>query len=315
MSADLTAYVEAAHRGADWLLSQQNEDGSFLKPDLQADVYHKAPLALSLTGHIIEANRLLRWIKANDLGECGRLKHFDDGLALYKSNWVCQGAHRLGRFDLSLPAMEHILLCQAPCGGFFQTHELNQLVEPVCTAWAGVSAVYTGHLDAAERTADCLKQMILQQPDETRFYFHLTPDGKLITDEGAPFVDGTKPQQAYYCPGIAMLFFVRLYLATGEGAHLEMAERLFDFSLRCADDRYSYPTAGKGAVAAALLHAMTGDERARDAACTFADYLLCEQRSDGWWCNPHSDHIIVRLDHTAEFIIWLTEIAGALGAA
>jgi hypothetical protein len=312
MPPNLSPYVAAARRGADWLLSQQNADGSFIRPDLQADVYHKAPLALALTGHAAEAGRLLSWIRANDLGECGRLRHFDDGLGLYKSNWICQGAHRMGRFDLSAPAMQHILMCQAPCGGFFQTHELNQLVEPVCTAWAGVSAIFTGHLDTAERTAHCLNEMLAQQPDEMRFCYHMTPEGKLLAGEGAPFVDATKPQQAYYCPGIAMLFFLRLYMATGEGAHLEAAQRLFDFSLRCADDRYSYPTAGKGAVAAALLHALTGDERAGQAAATFAEYLLREQRAEGWWCNPHSDHIIVRLDHTAEFVVWLLEITAAL---
>jgi hypothetical protein len=299
-------------------MSQQNDDGSLIRPDLQADVYHKAPYALALTGNIIPAQRLLEWIKRNDLREDGDLHHFDNGLGLYKTNWVCQGAHRLARFDISRPVIGHVLRCQAPNGGFFQVVSGNEYVEPVCTAAAGLSALYTGHLDAAQRAAECLIAMLDQQPDEQRFYFWMTPEGRLVTQESplhnqAPFVDAAKTQQAYYCPGIAGLFLARLHLAGGDPAALEAAQRLFEFSLRCAEDRYSYPTAGKSAVAAAVLYTLIGDERAQVAAVEFGDYLLREQRPDGWWCNPHDDGIIVRLDHTAEFVVWLSEIAANLG--
>jgi hypothetical protein len=318
MASSIERYVEAAQYGAAWLLSQQNSDGSFIRPDLQADVYHKAPYALAITGHVVEAQRLLEWIKRNDLQEDGDLRHFDDGLGLYKTNWICQGAHRLARFDISRPAMRHVLRCQAPCGGFYQVLPPlrrggqegvvagNEYVEPVCTASAGMSALYTGHLDAAQRAAEGLIAMADQQPDETRFYFWMTPEGRLVT--------ATKTQQAYYCPGIAGLFLTRLHLATGSPEALDAARRLFEFSLRCAEDRYSYPTAGKSAVGAAIYYTLTGDERARDAAVEFAEYLRREQRPDGWWCNPHDDGLIVRLDHTAEFVVWLSEIAANLGS-
>ena len=304
----------AARKAANWLLTQQNADGSFVGPDVQADVYHKAVLALSVTGNAIESNRLLNWIKQNDLMEGGRLRHFNDGLALYKTNWICQGAHRAGRFDISRPVMEYVLSCQAPCGGFYQTIELTEFIEPVCTAWAGVSAIYTGHMAAAERTAECLSHMAADQPDETRFYFHMSPDGDIITGDGAPFVDATQPQQAYYCPGIAALFLTRLHLATGAQKHLDAALQLFEFTLRCAEDAYAYPTAGKSAVAAAILYSLTGDERANAAARSMGSYLVREQYEAGWWRNPHADGQIIRLDHTAEFIVFLTDVAAILGA-
>lgn len=320
MTPNIEQYLKSAQRGAEWLMAQQNPDGSFIRLGLQADVYHKAPYALAIAGHPVEAQRLLNWIKANDLQESGDLRHFDDGLGLYKTSWICQGAHRLARFDLSLPAMRHILRCQAPCGGFFQAARSNEYVEPVCTAAAGMSALYTRHLEAATRAAECLIAMADQQPDESRFYFWMTPDGRLVTEESplrgnAPFVDATKTQQAYYCPGMACLFLTRLYLAMGCQDHLTAAGRLFEFSLRCAEDRYAYPTAGKSAVGAALYFTITGDERARDAAIEFADYLVREQSPEGWWRNPHDDGMIVRLDHTAEFVVWLSEIAANLGGA
>jgi hypothetical protein len=106
---------------------------------------------------------------------------------------------------------------------------------------------------------------------------------------------------------------MRLYLATGDAAYLKLGEDLFEFSLRCAEDRYAFPTAGKSAVAAALQFMVTGDVRARDAACTFVDYELGKQGAEGWWANPNGDNTIIRLDHTAEFVVWLTDIAGILG--
>lgn len=314
----MSKYLEAAQRGAAWLISRQNEDGSFIRPDLQADVYHKAPFALGVSGHPIEANRLLNWVKENDLQENGDLKHFDDGLGLYKTCWATQGAHRLARFDVSYPVMQHILRCQAPCGGSYQVVGGNEYVEPVCSAAAGMTCLYTGHLDAAKRTAECMISMMDQQPDDGRFYIWLTPEGRLVTEASplngnAPYVDASKVQQAYYCPGLVQLFLVRLFLATTEQTYLDASRRLFEFSMRCAEDRYSYPTAGKSAVGAAIYYTVSGDARARDAAIEFGDYLVRVQRTEGNWDNPYDQGIITLLDHTAEFVVWLSEIALNLG--
>jgi hypothetical protein len=315
MRDQVESYAAAAHKGAEWLLAQQNEDGSFVSEKLQADVYHKAVLALNQTGHAVAANRLLSWIKESDLQPDGRLRHFDEGLGLYKSSWVCQGAHRNGRFDISLPAMAFMLRCQAPCGGFFQSPEAGEFVEPVCTSWGGLAALYMGYTDAAQRAAECIERMVAGQPDGARFYSHVTPYGDVMAGEHDPFLDATQPGQAYYNPGIAMLFLARLYTATGVESSGQTAWELFEFSLRCAADAYAYPTAGKSAVAAALLYQITQDERALVAASSMGDYLVRQQSDEGWWRNPHSDSMIVRLDHTAEFVVFLTDIAATLGAA
>lgn len=314
MQEKLDAYREAAQRGASWLLAQQNPDGSFIRPDLQADVYHKAVLALMLSGHVAASNRLLTWIKAYDLQPDGRLRRFDEGLGLYKTSWICQGAHRMGRFDISVPVMDFIQRCQAPCGGFFQSPELTEYVEPVSSSWAGVAAIYLGRMEAARRCAGCLEQMLAQQPDPRRFYFHMSPEGQLRTHEGAPFVDATQPQQAYYCPGIAALFAMRLYMATGEDRALRLARGMVDFQLTCAEDAFAYITSGKSGVATALLYAATGAQDALDATLSVADYMTAKQSPEGWWCNPHADNMVIRLDHTAEMVIWLTEIVATLAA-
>ena len=312
MSA-IQQYIEAARRGAAWLASQQHDDGSIGPPEVEADVYHKAPYAFALTGRVIEAHRLLDWIKANDLRPNGMLRHFDPGLALYKTNWICQGAHRLARFDVSRPVMFYVLTRQAPCGGFFQNAKEQTFVEPVCIAWGGMSALYLRHMDAARNAAQCLSQMVSQQPDSSRFYYRMRPDGELITDgPGAAYLDMALPAQPYYCLGIAMLFLARLHLATSDATHLDGAQRLFDLTLSCADDAYSYTTAAKSAVGAAILYTVTGDGRARNAAHELAEYLVREQSPEGWWCKPTADSLVVRLDHTAEFVAFLSEIAANL---
>ena len=210
--------------------------------------------------------------------------------------------------------MRFILSLQASCGGFYQSPDITTHIEPVSSAWAATAAIYTGHLDAAQRAAECFAQMVRQQPDPMRFYVNMSPDGRLLTGESDPFVDAHKTQQPYYCPGIAMLFLARLHTATGSKQALTTAMDLFDFSMRCAEDRYAYPASGKSAVGAALLHKITGDQRAAEAALQFGDYLLSQQSAEGWWRNPHGDNTIIRLDHTAEFVLWLTDIAGVLGA-
>ncbi|MBI2299026.1 MAG: hypothetical protein HYU66_08810 [Armatimonadetes bacterium] len=309
-------YLTAARRGVAWLLAQQQEDGSIGSPDLHADVYHKAGYAFGITGHPDAAYRLYDWIVRHDLQPDGALRHHDPGLALYKTNWTLQGALRMARFDLAKPVMRYVLTRQAPCGGFFQNATEERFIEPVCTAWAGVSAIYNGERDAAAAVVGCFASMLEQQPDADRFYYRMTPSGELITEgELAACLEAAKTRQAYYCPGIALLFLVRQHLATGDPAVLALAQRLFDATLRLGEDGYRYVTAAKGGVAAAILQAVTGDARALAAATSLGDYLAAEQTDEGWWANPYDQGLITRLDHTAEFICFLSETAANLAGA
>ncbi|NPV48471.1 MAG: hypothetical protein HPY69_16145 [Armatimonadetes bacterium] len=315
--ASLDRYREAAHRGTQWLLSRQNADGSFIRDDLQADVYHKGAYALAVTGHTLEAHRLLNWIRREALGADGRPRHFDQGLALYKTSWIYQGAHRLGRFDISYPVVRYILRCQAPGGGFFQVVEGNEYVESLCTGWAGVACLYGGELAAARRCAEHLIAQVRQQPTTGRFYFRTTPEGQLLVAEDDPltaFIDGSRPGQGYYFPGMACLFLCRYHQATRDEAALTAAKWLMDASLTWAEDSYASMPSGKSALGAAVYYSITGDAAARDAAVRFADYVVARQRPEGAWDNPASDSGIVLLDHTAEMIVWLSEIAATLGA-
>ncbi len=315
----LKHYHDTSLRGAEWLLQQQNDDGSFIRPDLQADVYYKAAYALGITGHPVEANRLLDWIKQHRLREAGEIIHFDNHQATYKNSWICQGAHRLGRFDISCPVMQHILRCQAPCGGFFQLASGNDQILLTCSPWAGLAALYMGHREAADRTVVFLVSCLEQQPDHNRFYCWASPEGRLVTEANpisgqAPYLDMTQTRQPYYIFGLPFLFLIRHHLATGSKESFEAARRYFELQLRCAEDAFSYLTSGKSAVAAAIYYTLTRDERALDAACQQADYLAQMQQPDGMWTVPWDDNWINRLDATAEFTVFMSEIPATLNS-
>jgi len=316
MSDQSVRFAEAARRAAEWSIAQQKEDGSITPPEQGANTYYKSPYAFAVTGHPTEANRLLDWTKANALFPGGELKLTSNALALYKHSWMLQGAIRLGRFDLVMPLGDYILRCMAPCGGFFQVPQGNEFVEPACTGWGGMAMVYIGQLELARKAGDAIGLMLDQQPDPNRLYCLLTPRGELIAGDNDTFIDFTQKKQVYWRAGIPFLFLMRLYLATSDPRYLDMGQRIFDMQHGGASDAFSHPASGKSGLAAAILYSITGDQRARDAAYRQADFLLSIQNADGWWSSagPSCDDLGVKLDHTGEFTVFLTEMAAVLGS-
>ncbi|NCO41492.1 MAG: hypothetical protein COY42_01185 [Armatimonadetes bacterium CG_4_10_14_0_8_um_filter_66_14] len=307
-------YVQAAREGVAWLHQQQNPDGSLGDPAHVGMYCYKSAYALGVTGHVVEANRLLSWLKEEMLDTDGALRDgAGTGMATYRITWLAQGAHRLGRFDVSVPLVRWLLDRQAECGGFRSNVEADH-VETICT-WGAMAPVYAGHLHAGAATAEFMESMIDQQPHPAKFYLSMTLPGQLRTGEGAGFLDMTAPGQGYYHFGIPMLLLARLYGATGEDAHLSTALKLFELTEQCAEDAYAHTSAGKSMTAAAVLYSLTGEERMRDRAVQQADFLLSIQQADRSWTVAGNQDVGVRIDATAEFAIFLTETAAALAAA
>ena len=324
-------FIEAAERGVAWILAQQRDNGAFC--DLQDGVggYYKVPYALSLTGRQREALQLADWIAEHhftpegDFRAAERKAHepAHEGWPVYSNAWLVQGLHRLGRWDLSLRGAGFLLNYQTPAGGFYALDNETRYLEPVCTAWGGLAALTTGNIEAARRAGDLLDRMVSSQPDPQRFYFRMSTEGELITDVPADaelsyYVDAGRRQQIYFNPGIAMIFLTHLYRATREERHLNAGQELFRFTERCADDVYRFPTSGKLGLGCALLYELTGSSEARRAAVQLGQYLVESQTGEGFWRLPESgpykglkdrDGFEIRLDVTAEFSAFLTEIA------
>ena len=331
---EIKRLFEAARRGIAWIVAQQRADGSFCDSEDGVGGYYKVPFALALAGHQREALHLVQWVGEHHLTAEGdfrapqRKAHeaAHDRWPIYSNAWLVQGAHRLGRWDVSLRGAEFLLRYQVPSGGFYALDGQTRFLEPVCTSWGGLAALATGHAGAARRAGDLLVRLVRDQPNPQRFYFRMDTEGGLITDvpdgeELSHYVDATRLRQIYYNPGITLIFLTNLYRATGKERYLSASEEILRFTERCAEDVYGFPPSGKLGSGCALLYAITGSQEARRAAGRVGDYLAETQTQEGFWRLPDEepysslsdrDGFEIWLDIPAEFSAFLLEIASRI---
>lgn len=298
----------ACLKAVEYQIGFQRPDGGYIWDGYVKDAFHKQALSWQLSGRFVESLRLLDWVKNNKLQSDGQLIGYNGDI--YKHAWLFQGAHLLGRFDVSYPVMSFLLSCQASCGGF-PHFAADKLIRSLSTAWTGVSMLYFGNLDLAEKIAKCSISMLEQQPRNDRFYFQMTRDGRLATEKENPeaqFVDINMPRQCYWEVGFAMLLMCKMYQATGAKSYLDFAKRFFEFSLRCYKDNFSFWGSGKSALAAANYYMLTGDERAKNAAIEFCDFVVETQTPQGGFrYEDEPDELLIYVDHAACFSVWAGE--------
>ncbi len=310
----INRYQEAGLKAVEFTIQFQLPDGGYIWDGYVNDAYHKQAYSWQLAGRFSEAQRLLDWAKKNKLQADGQLKDYKSDV--YKQTWFFLGANRLERFDISYPVMSFLLSNQAPCGGF-PRFVGDENIPSVSTSLMGIAALNFGNLDVAKKVAQYCISMLEQQSEDDRFYFVMTRDGKLITEKDDPkarFIDTTKPKQRYYEAGIPMMLMCQLYQITGESSYLDYAKRFFEFHLGCYEDGFAHVGSGKSALAAAIYYLITDDERGRDAACRFCDFLVETQLPDGSWIDlvTEPDELLYYVDHAAGFNVWLQGVAATL---
>lgn len=308
----LEQFQQAGRRGAQFTVGFQRPDGSYLWEGYPPDAFHKQPYSWALAGSVEAAQRLLNWIARERLLPDGQLRDYRGDL--YKHSWLLQGAHRLGRFDLSYPVADFLVSAQAPCGGL--PHFAGEgRCRALAACLAGIALLYAGRLAEVRRIADW-SVTLLDQPDPQRFYYCTTLEGQLLSDDPALSIDLGAPGQVYWEIGLPQMLMCRLHMATGEAQYLDLARQFFAWQTRCAADRFSFTGSGKSALAAALLYLLGGDLAAREAAYGFGGFLLQSQLPDGSWRNPDwPPEVLYAIDAAAEFNVWLQEIATTLSAA
>jgi len=301
-------YKQAVQKAVEFQISFLRPDGGYIWDGYAIDAFHKQALSWHLGGRDTEALRLLNWVKANTFQPNGQLKDYAGDN--YKHSWFFQGAHLLGRFDLSCPVMAYLRSQMAPCGGL-PHFDGQELIRSLSTAWTGVSALYFGDLDMAKQIADCSISMLKQQPREDRFYFQMTKDGRLATEKEYPdaqFIDTTKTKQCYWEVGFALLLMCKMHQATGDKSYLAHAKDLLEFTLRCSEDSYAYWGSGKSALGASNYYMLTGDERAKRASYRFCDFVVETQTPDGGFrYEDEPDELLTYIDHAACFSVWAGE--------
>ncbi|MEM2864470.1 MAG: hypothetical protein QXR65_04300 [Candidatus Bathyarchaeia archaeon] len=336
MTADsrVRRYVEAAIRGAEWLANRQLKDGS-IRPELGLGPMYKAVAALAYAGKVVEANRLLNWLRDKALIRPGEFKltfnpESSDGAgtAFYPNAWIMLGSLKLMRFDVaSVEAMDGLSRYQVGCGGFMSTLEGGR-VDILNTAMGGWISLYYGRIAQAERAGQLLRRMAELQPEPGKLYYvydcwsddllRAIPENRWMTH----VVDTSKPEQHFYHSGIAMVLLSDLYKATGKTGYLEAAEEVyFKISSSSKAESFRWPSKCKDGWGAALLYQATGRSEHRLLAEKVADKTFLEtQGRDGGWKGFHapltddySEKVEVSAEElTAEFVFELLEIAKCL---
>lgn len=327
----VTAYWEGALKGARWLLGQQNPDGSFSSIEEGVDAYYKIPYALAVAGYPRQAHQLIDWtIRSGALTPEGDLRGktvkaqnpWHSECYTYSNSWMVIGAQRLGRFDYARRGMAFILrFISIANGGVFSEPAFalagKGRQDMVVSSQAGSACLYMGLWGEATCIGNWFVEMLRLQPDiEHALYACSDPSIGLITDYPANYplmyvVKTTEKGQWYFYPGIAMGFLSKLYLATGRQEYLQASEQYFEFTTRCREDVYCSGPSGKVGWGCAQMYWITGEDKYRQAAIAVGDYLLDTQKAEGVWDlgGPYASDRATLLDITAEFVVWLAEIA------
>ncbi|MEX1323772.1 MAG: hypothetical protein AB1Z21_06190, partial [Synechococcaceae cyanobacterium] len=273
----------AAERTVAWVVARL-ESGDGLGDDLAA--HYKAPYLLQLTGRPRKARQLLDLIAARfqqpggDLLSRPDLRTSDPVLAgypAYMGGWIAMAAHKIGRFDLSLPAWGFLkrFWSDEPAGFTLQPRSDSggdgqcPVLELLTCAHLGLASLYFGDLERARGAALALQRFLEAQPSPaSRLYLRMTPEGQLKTEfplEAAPLhcVEAGAPGQAWFFLGYPMAFLCRLHQATGEAAPLPTARGYGAFAEACAPRMVAEPFAHKVAWGCAELAAATGEAAPR----------------------------------------------------
>ena len=323
---------QATIQGTKFLLSQQNEDGSFKPVEHGVAAYYKIPYALAVMGQAERAGRLCAYVAENVRDEEGDFVGLFPRTPLHEhyyllaNAWLVAGAQRLGQFGLSLRGMDFIGSLQHPTsGGFFTagpTATVDGEQDILSTATCGLALLFCGRVDEALAAGEYLRFVWEHQPSAAARLFCKTKKGKELVTEFSEenarerMVVVGKRDQDYHIPSLAAAFLVRLHDATGSREFLETAQKYVHFVDGCAADRYTGEKSGFFGAAAALLYAATGNQNYRRIAISVADGLLASQLGNGSWLKMSLGEDLTSdvVDGTAEGIICMAQILEGLSA-
>ncbi len=292
--------------------------------DLRA--YYKTPAALVLSGHLVEAERVLDYISENLLQPDGDLNGAGvPWFGIYRTyahSWICCAAMMRGRFELVRMLKGFLATYHDPASGAFFADAARSKQEIMTSSMAGLACLWAGDQDRALAVGHWLKVLLQAQPDLRRGLYTTWRDGALVVDfpqADAPrfLVDSSKPQQKYFQYGISAALLSSLAAATGDDHWLLSAQEFLAASAYAYDDRYSTPQSGKIGWGAAWTYRLSRREQDRVLAATVVEGLAAMQNGDGSWIatgaygGERADADSAVIDITAEF----TALQAAIGLA
>nr|KAG5714763.1 hypothetical protein BaRGS_000251 [Batillaria attramentaria] len=342
--------VSASESTAAFFESQLTSNGELKNEEVAGDLaaQYKLPTLLLLTGRGRLAHKVLDNLKQRFLQPDGDLLSFPDKSGdarksdnedfqrfwLYMNGWVAMAAHRLGRFDISVPARGYLeKFYNSNLGGYgvgpkdVATDGVTYNVDVFMSAHLGLLSLYFGgrysfvsgyfDLDRAIAVGNLIGQFVAKQPDlKKHFLVRMHGDSGVPVQEfpasAANFlkIDQQEPSQLYFLLGYPVFYLYYLSQATGDSKFLQTAESILDFLLTCDKSMYSFFLSHKAAFGAGLVAQATGKMKYRDMAAQIVSHLLSLQGGDGEFLKDLPTQ--ARLDQSAEIAIWLRELANNL---
>jgi hypothetical protein len=325
--SDLAPYKQARDRGTAWLLEQVNSDGSIGGTD-QDFLYYRLPWTFTITGHTDITVRLCQWVRENQFADNGDFVGVTPRqieASTYQNATFVYGAQMARQYDLSYHGWSHVLTRRDQRSGGF-THAASgtgvAADENIPTvAQVGKAALMMGDLDVAEGAAAWFRMLWELQTDlpDRLFYVYNAETQGLVIDFPPErafhyVVENQQPRQRFTCGGIAAAFLVRLYLATGDTRHLELARAYMEFSMAATERQFEVSQVCKAGWGSALLYQVTREVTFRDFTCRVADFFVADQQADGCWkdSGPYGQATHVNIMVTAEFVMILDTMIGCL---
>ena len=327
---------EHALAGIGWLAEKQQPDGAWSGlSDPKLDAFYKVSWACTATGNPSLAHRSLTYAKQNymqadgDFSSRGHPWHTSVHY-LYANAYFIVGSMLSGRYEIAMPALRFLISQQdSESSGFYSLRTesgTQNICDTMSVGAAGVACLAAGQLEAAARAAEFLQAHVERQPaPQERFHTVLgvdgTPDTEPKNDDEAwwKIIDTRKENQCWYAVGLPFAFLVRLWQATQQTRHRELAQWFFDFQQRCVDP-WEGGSSGKAGWGCAMLYRITGERRYRDIAVHIASRYVNTQLGDGHWPGGVGDRsadaplINADFDATAELSLWLALIATNIAA-
>lgn len=333
MSESDTAEYAAA-LGMEWLRKQQRWSGEYRGELVGLDGYYKSPVSYAKAGLQREGRRAMEWCVHNYMTKEGHFvathgsadRHSD----LYPDLWLVWGALRLGYTAVSELTLDFVMRhVESRTGGI--RSRVGPNAEHRCadlrsTALGGLVALLAGHHDVAIKAARFVLELLELQPQVSRFFLAMEPNGQLVESYPAAHarffvVSSEQKRPLLYAFGLAVAFLAKLFSVTRAPEYLSGAESYyFHAQEHGRPNAARHPYVGKLAWGASMLYRETGEPAYRIFVSEVVGYILSLQVPSGaWWVKDNYGEFALQpreltLDRTAEFALWLTSIARDLAS-
>jgi len=343
MKISSTVLLEAAHRSARWLASQQNPLGNYrgtTVPDengIYSDTddigcYYKSIYSLRVAGQDAAAARMMRHVVDRYMHENGDIYTNEQSRSsgsygpvfcqMYQNAWLARAAAAMRWYGLGRKITEFMISLREPESGGFYAHVKppSKIIDSCATAVGALACLQHQQPALAVESVDFLLKMFEAQKDPDKLYTRWTKQDGLVTDltdieeksYKYCYIDRKAGKQAYWIWGWPMNIMIATYEYTADEKYLLGAIAIWEWLASAHEDAFCFTTAGKDGWGSAMLYRVSGEDRYLEKNLSQMEFILSRQQPAGWMLGPGSKDFASQplrttYDFTADFTSWLID--------